>query len=364
MDLLYLKKCLRELKDNLLKKRIQKAFVGRKSASLNFGKLWLNFIFSVPNAVFFDEKFAVKERRLKLLEGWYVKDIKMPVEDRVFSFELVKVLITGEVVSLNLIVELTGKNANLILVENERIKFLLRTPKSRVRKLKQGEVYRFPPPLPSKFSPLNRKEIEKIGEEAFLKLHEESTSAVVYFSNGKPVYLTTFPYSSLEGLEKKVFSGKTPFLDAWKEFFFGFDLSEVPDKKSESCKKEEKFSDVMTFTLPEGGKLLVGKNSKGNERILKLAKDEDIWFHVKEERGAHVLLKPGEKLERDFELAVSAAVYFSKAKFSKKAEVDYTFAKFLRKVPGTPAGYVIYSEHKTAVGNSEVFESWLKETNP
>lgn len=94
----------------------------------------------------------------------------------------------------------------------------------------------------------------------------------------------------------------------------------------------------------------VGKNNKQNDYIVsKLARDEDLWFHVHNCAGSHVLLrveagqKPDEKLI--FECAKLAKQY-SIAKDSSKVGVIYTKAKNLKKPPGANLGYVTYKGEK------------------
>lgn len=94
----------------------------------------------------------------------------------------------------------------------------------------------------------------------------------------------------------------------------------------------------------------VGKNNKQNDYIIsKIARDEDLWFHVRLGGGAHVLLKaengakPDEKII--FECA-KLAKENSRAKNSSKVGVIYTKAKYLRKPPCAKLGYVTYKNEK------------------
>ncbi len=137
-----------------------------------------------------------------------------------------------------------------------------------------------------------------------------------------------------------------------------------PVSKEKSTKHTEKDFPFFTVTLPSGKKLIIGKNSRGNELVsLKLANPWDIWFHAKEIPGSHVLLrlKKGEKAsEEDILTAASAAAYFSKARESGKVPVDYTEAKNLRKPSGTPAGLVIYKKEKTIYVSPQMFKEVME----
>ena len=89
----------------------------------------------------------------------------------------------------------------------------------------------------------------------------------------------------------------------------------------------------------------IGKNNKQNEYIItKLAKDNDYWFHIHNAAGSHVLLKVNKKEPDEstiFECCKIAKLY-STAKMPSKVGIIYTKAKYLRKPPSTPLGYVTY----------------------
>lgn len=98
--------------------------------------------------------------------------------------------------------------------------------------------------------------------------------------------------------------------------------------------------------------IYVGKNNKQNDQIVKLARDEDLWFHVHNCAGSHVLLRveAGLKVTNDvlFECAKLAKQY-SSAKDSSKVGVIYTQAKNLKKPPAAPLGYVTYKNEKEII---------------
>lgn len=99
--------------------------------------------------------------------------------------------------------------------------------------------------------------------------------------------------------------------------------------------------------------IYVGKNNKQNDYIVsKLSRDEDLWFHVHNCAGSHVLLRIGSGQkptdEVIFECAKLAKEY-SIAKNSSKVGVIYTKRKFLKKPPGANLGYVIYRGEKEII---------------
>jgi len=68
---------------------------------------------------------------------------------------------------------------------------------------------------------------------------------------------------------------------------------------------------------------------------LKLASGNDIWLHVKNINGSHVIIKNkgmGQTTPLDTLIeAANLAVYFSKAKNENKVQVDYTLKKHVKK---------------------------------
>ena len=94
----------------------------------------------------------------------------------------------------------------------------------------------------------------------------------------------------------------------------------------------------------EGINILVGLSARGNRHVtFKLARPEDIWLHVHEMPGAHVIIKGVKRseLESDkrniLEYAASLAAGHSSGRESNSVPIDYTERKYIRSVPGTVA---------------------------
>ncbi len=115
--------------------------------------------------------------------------------------------------------------------------------------------------------------------------------------------------------------------------------------KKEKTKKK-KPSSITTYEA-KNGTIYVGKSSLQNDQIThKIAKPNDLWFHVKDAPGAHVVLK-GEASEENILKAAKYAAINSPLKHSSKIPVDYTQIKFIKKIKGHPGYYVTYSHQKT-----------------
>lgn len=129
------------------------------------------------------------------------------------------------------------------------------------------------------------------------------------------------------------------------------ELAETGFLKRKTFKsKNEKALKPMEFESTEGFKIFVGRNNVMNDRLtLKTAKNYDLWFHVKDTAGSHVVVQNDgreftDKLIREAALLAS---YNSKAGTSSNVPVDYTIIKNVKKPAGAKPGMVIYDDYKT-----------------
>jgi predicted ribosome quality control (RQC) complex YloA/Tae2 family protein len=85
------------------------------------------------------------------------------------------------------------------------------------------------------------------------------------------------------------------------------------------------------FESPSGYKVIVGKNDKANDELsFNLADPDDLWFHVANIPGPHVLLRYGDGVTKaDISFAARLAVQYSKAKSG--GLVDYCHARDLKR---------------------------------
>jgi predicted ribosome quality control (RQC) complex YloA/Tae2 family protein len=101
----------------------------------------------------------------------------------------------------------------------------------------------------------------------------------------------------------------------------------------------------------DGLTILVGRNNRQNDYLtLRLAAPDDIWLHVKDAPGAHVVLRvPPRQEAPDAALleAAQVAAYFSRVRQSSTVGVDYTRRRHVRKPRGAKPGMVIYDHHHT-----------------
>ena len=140
------------------------------------------------------------------------------------------------------------------------------------------------------------------------------------------------------------------------------DLGEIRDElyrsgyaskmKGYAAPKKQATPAIAEFVTTNGYRVLCGKNNYQNEYIThKLAERHDYWFHAKNMAGSHVLMITNgeEPPAEDFTDACEIAAYYSKAKGVSMVEVDYLFARGVKKVSGAKPGFVIYHNNWSAV---------------
>ncbi len=101
---------------------------------------------------------------------------------------------------------------------------------------------------------------------------------------------------------------------------------------------------VELFRSPEGRPVLVGRSALGNDALVtRLLRGRDLWFHVRDQTGAHVVLRlEGQGAPSDAELRACAmlAAHLSGLAKGDRAEVSVCPGKGVKKVKGAPAGSV------------------------
>ena len=107
----------------------------------------------------------------------------------------------------------------------------------------------------------------------------------------------------------------------------------------------------ITYNI-DGYTVLVGKNNKQNDYLTtKIANSNDIWLHVKDVPGSHVILRSGNKVPSSDTIYKCAKVAkeHSKASQTSNVAVDYTLVKYVKKPSGSKPGMVIYTHEKTII---------------
>ena len=118
-------------------------------------------------------------------------------------------------------------------------------------------------------------------------------------------------------------------------------------QKRQKKKANPKIS-LEAYTSSTGTDFFVGKNNTQNDHLtFKFARRDEIWLHVKDIPGSHVIIRSDEPDETTLLEAATVAAYFSKARASSGVPVDYTKARFVKKPSGAKPGFVIYTDQQT-----------------
>lgn len=100
------------------------------------------------------------------------------------------------------------------------------------------------------------------------------------------------------------------------------------------------------FKTEKGVSIFIGKGAANNEELtFSFAKGLDLWFHVANHSGCHVVIRAGKDVdEESLQDALQLTLFFSKV-----PEDDITVAecKNLRKIKGAKKGQVSVGKHRT-----------------
>ena len=121
-------------------------------------------------------------------------------------------------------------------------------------------------------------------------------------------------------------------------------------KKKNNKKKKDSDENYIAVKTEDGFDIYIGKNNRQNDYLThKKAKKNDLWFHVKDAPGSHVILKNN---NRDFTnnsllTAAKLAAKYSSLSKSQNIPVDYTFKMYVKRHPAKKPGLVTYTNYKT-----------------
>lgn len=127
-------------------------------------------------------------------------------------------------------------------------------------------------------------------------------------------------------------------------------------RQTRNKQKQQKALPPIEYRSTDGFTILVGRNNIQNDRLsLKLAHNYDMWLHVKNIPGSHVVVVSNGVQVSDLAVSQAAiiAAYHSRARDSSQVPVDFTYIKNLRKPQGAKPGKVIYNTYQTLTVNPQ-----------
>lgn len=123
-----------------------------------------------------------------------------------------------------------------------------------------------------------------------------------------------------------------------------------PRGKKARRKNKNRYSKPHHFLSSDGYDIYVGKNNRQNDYLTqKVANNNDIWLHVKDIPGSHVIIRAqgDETPDSTLEEGAILAAYYSKGRNSSNVPVDYCLRRYVRKPSGAKPGMVIYDNQST-----------------
>ncbi len=122
------------------------------------------------------------------------------------------------------------------------------------------------------------------------------------------------------------------------------ELELLVPKRAKAQRKKEKLKECELFWIDDY-KVLIGRNSKENQALLKIAKSNDIWMHIRDIPSSHLIIKTDKQNLPDsvIEKAAKLCVDFSLSQ-AGDYEVDYTKRRFVKIQEGSN---VEYDKYKT-----------------
>ncbi len=147
-------------------------------------------------------------------------------------------------------------------------------------------------------------------------------------------------------IEQENLSSKMAFYEniyyALEQATAPYELELLVPKRAKSLRKKEKLREGELFWI-EDYKVMVGRNSNENQKLLSIAKSNDIWMHTREIPGSHVIIRTDKQNLPDSVLGAAAklCVDFS-TNHPGNYLVDYTKRKFVKVQEGSNVEYDKY----------------------
>ncbi|MEA2028268.1 MAG: NFACT RNA binding domain-containing protein [Campylobacterota bacterium] len=122
------------------------------------------------------------------------------------------------------------------------------------------------------------------------------------------------------------------------------ELELLAPKRAKSQKKKAKIKECELFWIDDY-KVLIGRNSNENQKLLQLAKANDLWMHIRDMPSSHLVIKTDKQNlpAHVIQAAAKLCVDFSTKTYGD-FDVDYTKRKFVKVQEGSN---VLYNKYDT-----------------
>lgn len=131
----------------------------------------------------------------------------------------------------------------------------------------------------------------------------------------------------------------------------GFLQEKTTKRKQRQVKAEKVESKPDAFVSTDGFLMRVGRNNLQNDRLTFRQSDAlDLWLHVKDQPGSHVVIRrhTAEEIpETTIDEAALLAAYYSRGRDSANVPVDMTEIRYIWKPNGARPGFALYDHQHT-----------------
>jgi len=122
-------------------------------------------------------------------------------------------------------------------------------------------------------------------------------------------------------------------------------------KKGDKKKKNTPLSKPVVYISNSGYEIFVGKNNRQNDELtFRTARKDDLWLHIKDFHGSHVIIRCAGAQPDDDTINYAANLAVTHSQSDGRAAVDMARVKFVKKTPGAKPGMVIYTNYTTVMG--------------
>ncbi len=160
-------------------------------------------------------------------------------------------------------------------------------------------------------------------------------------------------------LSSVLLSGSAVDLKEIEAEMIGLGLLKAPKEKV-GARKKELITPYREFFY-QGFVVLSGRNNLQNDRLVKNASPKDVWLHTQKYHSSHVLIvTDGKAVPEDvIKFAAEVCAYYSDGRDGDKIPVDYCEKRFVKKPSKAKAGFVVYTDYKTALATPNAHEECL-----
>lgn len=192
--------------------------------------------------------------------------------------------------------------------------------------------------------------IKENANRFFLK-HQKSKKAISYIK--EQIQIANDEVMYLELILVQIVNANVNDIEQIKQELI--DNHYIKKQNIKNTKNRKEKIEILTYYTSTGAKILVGKNNIQNEYIThKMARPNDMWYHVKDAPGSHVLVIEPQNTEEEIRTAAMLAAYYSSYQSSTSVPVQYTLARYIKKIPGKRNCFVTYTNEKTIYIDPEI----------